>query len=131
MTMGLRADIYESKAIGNCSAGGISSRCKSVTVVKAFGQNVEGPSEPSEDAPAVVIQDGPLGSVNAVPASQEQPGEWSPERPSHMVGPMSGGTFISTSDARFSDLLEGRLQYPAAVSLHDRFETPAQYASYD
>jgi hypothetical protein len=122
MTMGLRADIYESKAIGNCSGGGISSRAKSVTIVKVFGEEPGGPWEPNDDAPAVVVEHGPAGSIRAVPAIQNEPGEWSPVRPSNRVGPMMGGTYIGGDGS-----LKALVGDFRPIALHDRYETPAEY----
>jgi hypothetical protein len=45
------------------------------------------------------------------------------ERPEGMLGPMAGGTFIDTSDSRFS----AAVGFYGAVSLHDRWESQAQY----
>lgn len=128
--MGLRAEVFRSK-LGDCSNGGLSGRVDTVTIV-----NAEGPFEPDEHAPAVLLRKGPMGTVNAVPAEWEstvgKERGWVAERPSGRVGPMMGGAYIATSDSRLREALN-RLGagFYGAVALHDRFETSAQYASYD
>ena len=48
--MGMLASIYEPKDTGNSSNGGISEKAKSVVIV-----NVEGPFNPNENSPAVLL----------------------------------------------------------------------------
>ena len=108
--MGLHADIYESKAYGNSSNNGISARFKAVTIV-----NIDGPFEPSDDAPAVELKwrgDYPYLVLAEKPAGAG-------------VGPMAGGAFVYSSDSRF------RRVSPGPVSLHDRYESASDYASND
>lgn len=120
--MGLIVSVYrDSGSRMDCTNGGVSGRVTSLTVV-----NVEGPFEPTDDRPAVMIIDGPrAGSapnpilVNAVKVA----GVWMPDRPNGMIGPMFGGNYGATSDSRFSRAAGGRRPLP----IHDRFETPAEY----
>jgi hypothetical protein len=72
--------------------------------------NVEGPFEPTADAPAAEVTRGPLGDHIIIPADDMLEG---------VIGPMFGGTFAYSSDGRFP--------YGAPIRIHDRFETPAQY----
>lgn len=112
---GLTASIFEDKQIGNCSNGGISSRCKQVTVV-GLGKRAE-IFEPTDDAPAVKLVKRTIGGRTVVHAEPVN------APPAGHIGWMAGGAFISTSDSRFSEAAG----FYGAVSLHDRCETPAQY----
>jgi hypothetical protein len=115
--MGLIADIYKSK-YGDCSNGGLSGKVDSVTII-----NIEGPFEPTEDRPAVLLVTGNLpGTVKIVPASMPE---------DKRVGPMMGGTYVDTSDSRLGEAIErlGGPRYGGPVPLHDRFETQAEYNS--
>ena len=77
--------------------------------------NIDGPFNPSEDAPAAILKNGLFGSVIAVLE----------DSPEGMVGPMAGGAFITTSDSRFSNKLRelGLTNTYVAIPLHDRFES--------
>lgn len=114
--MGLLAQIYrtasENAAGYDHSNGGLSSEVEKVTVV-----NMEGPFKPSDEAPAVIVEYGAMGSVRALPFRRKTHFE-----PGTFVGPMHGGTFIWTSDSRFR--LTGQRLDP--VALHDRFELVKQ-----
>ncbi len=116
--MGLLAGIYECKSIGNCSNGGISAEHVRVCVV-----NAEGPFEPHETSPGVRVIQHPAGRKYGLIAV---PIDLPPEAKS--VGPMAGGTHIGTSDSRMSALLRslGSSDPYGLISLHDRFETPAE-----
>ena len=108
--MGIIANIYRSD-MGDCSNLGLSSNCTEVTVV-----NVKGPFEPSKDRPAVELVKGYVeGSCLVRPVSLR--GEHS----------FMGGTFISTSDSRFStkvrEITGGEFASSyGAVPFHDRVE---------
>jgi hypothetical protein len=109
---GIRADIYRSD-FGDFSGGGISGRVKEVTIID---DRIDGPFEPSDDAPAVriverVIMGKPYVHVEPI------------DQPDGMLGPMMGGTYVATPDSRLRAIATG------AIPLHDRFETAAQYAS--
>lgn len=112
--MGLRVEVYTSRLSRdyNTSNDGLSARFTEVTVV-----NAEGPYEPTDDAPGVRLEPGPLGTIRAVPVD----GGGS-EKP---CGPMFGGAYIATSDSRFGDAVAqvlGRRLY-GAIALHDRYES--------
>lgn len=115
--MGLTADVYKHKGMSFAGSGGLSAAVDEVVVV-----NCDGPFEPSDAAPAVLIVPNRLGDPIAVPATLVD-GRWVPARPEGVVGPMMGGCYIATSDSRFRRLSG----VYGAVPLHDRFETPAQY----
>ena len=105
--MGLRINVYRDADGVDCTAGGVSSRYSSLTVV-----NVEGPVEPNECAPAVKLVKGALGSVRLVPVEAGD---------RHT---MFGGNYGSTSDSRFSSAVERILghRFYGAVAIHDRIE---------
>ena len=113
--MGLRADIYR-HGRGRFANGGISDTLDAVTIV-----DIDGPSEPSDDAPAVRLVRRVIGGQAYVHAEPVEPvGEG-------RIGYMAGGTVIRSLDARFRRALV-KLGHPAeAVSLHDRSETPEEY----
>lgn len=103
---GLNAGILESKEIGNCSAGGLSSRCKSVTII---GEGIDEIFEATADSPAVkIVKRGDY--IHAEPVNKPINGN---------IGWMAGGTFIYSCDSRFP------AHYP--IPLHDRQETQANY----
>lgn len=108
MLKGLSCGILEDKSIGNCSAGGISSRCKEVTLIGIPGEiEIEGVFEATEERPAVRIVKRFLFGRNyyhAEPIDDDGKNHWY----------SSGGTFIYTSDSRFP------FDYP--LPLHDRKE---------
>lgn len=120
---GLIASVYSSSFYR--ADRGISSYAKDVVVV-----NIPGPFEPTSSAPAVLLLpgNGP-GYVRAVPAEQDDSGTWRPVREG--VGPMAGGSYIGTSDSRWSEALRKMGATPGvAVPLHDRFETVREYTDY-
>lgn len=116
--MGIVAYIYKEKGL-SFSNGGASSKYDKLTLV-----NVGGPFDPSEDAPAALLLPNALGSAKVVMAVK-QGNAWVPYKPASGVGPMFGGTYVASSDSRFSegvaDIL-GRGFY-GAVPLHDRYES--------
>lgn len=122
--MGLRASIYRDARLGDCSNGGISGRVDRVTIV-----NIDGPFEPRDDAPAVMLVRGNVpGAVKIVPAIMYAgAGGWMEDRPDGMIGPMMGGCYVATSDARLREAVTKLGSRTDAVPLHDRFETQAQY----
>lgn len=127
--MGVRAGIVK-HAGGDTSNGGLSSRVDYVTVV-----NAPGASEPSEEAPAVMLVRGAYpGLVRAVEAelldgrSPNGP-DWAERRSATLVGPMFGGCYVAGNSA-ITELAEAitRAPFYGAIALHDRWETAAQYA---
>ena len=100
MSKGLLADIYVTRACRECSLGGISSRCKQVTILGLPDGDV---LEPSDAAPAVKIVRRLFGGVEYLHLEPITPGMWA-----------AGGALVSTSDARFNEVS------PYALNLHDR-----------
>ncbi len=119
--MGLIADLYKHKGMTFAGPDGLSAAVDEVVVV-----NCDGPFEPADHRPAVLIVPNKYGDPIAVPAVLDDAGHWVPARPEGTVGPMMGGCYIATSDSRFKRL-SAMLGLYGAVPLHDRFETPAQY----
>jgi hypothetical protein len=128
--MGVVLSIY--KASGRSFSNyGISEFCDEVVCV-----NVPGPSEPSDERPAVFLVAGDVaGTVKVVPVvewgrSLGARGAYVLAQPEGTVGPVMGGCYVGTSDSRFVEAVEALLghDFYGAVPLHDRFETAAQYA---
>lgn len=82
--------------------------------------NVSGPFEPSDDAPAALLIQGPGKTAIITPADDYTEG-----------AQMFGGTFGATSDSRFQQAVEALVGVSHfAVSIHDRRETWAQYEQF-
>ena len=107
--MGLTVYIRRSP-LGDSTAGGVSSRVTRLTLV-----NVEGPFEPSEDAPAAILDSHFAGIARIVPVEP---------RRLNGTGPMLGGNFAATSDSRFTAAVESLtgVRFYGAIAIHDRFE---------
>jgi hypothetical protein len=114
--MGIIAEIFRNDMFKGCSNNGMSAHYTSVTVV-----NVDGPFSPTEDRPAVMLVKGAFeGTIKVVPAIHMRDGTYQEDRRWSMMG----GTYIATSDGRFSDKckeITGQRHY-GAVAFHDRFE---------
>lgn len=95
------------------------------TLVQWHGVPVDGPSEPSPEARAVLVAQGPMGgdvAYDAVNAPVDPPGHWRRERHAALVGPMHAARFIWTSDGRFA-------AGSRPLRYFDRWETPEQCAA--
>lgn len=114
--MGLIVDIYRNAdRYTDCTNGGISSKVTQLCVI-----NVDGPFEPTDNAPAVKLLPGPFNSVRLVPAELAD---------SYGVGVMYGGNFASTSDSRFGQAIAKLTEQRHAdgvVKIFDRVETAEQ-----
>lgn len=105
--MGMLAQIYDSP-LGNCSNGGVSAKAKQVCII-----NVDGPFDPSDDAPAVkLVKREHAGNIVCVPVGLEG------------KSTMFGGAYVVTSDSRFCKAVQQlsgyRFSFP--VALFDRVE---------
>ncbi len=110
--MGLLISVYRSADGYDCTNGGVSSKYDRLTLV-----NVDGPLEPSEDAPAawLVKHRTMQGVVYIVCEDPATSNKWA----------MAGGNFGATSDSRFSRAMEemtGCVNWHGAVKIHDRYE---------
>jgi hypothetical protein len=112
------AYIYKNPTFAGCSNDGISDKYDQVLIVTA--------NEQSDEPNAVRIVRRGLGSrviFHAEPVNS----------PSGTVGAMAGGSFINLDGVVASYLYP---EYPeladfyGAIALHDRYETPAEYAHY-
>lgn len=105
--MGLIVNIFRSD-MQDCSNKGISSNHSKFVVV-----NIDGPFEPTDEMPAVKMVEGNLsGTVKIVPADVNGRS-------------MMGGTYVGTSDSRFSAKyaeITGDRWGASIAPLHDRFE---------
>ena len=112
--MGILADVYKNaNRATDCTNNGWSNRFAQVCIV-----NVDGPCEPSETCPGVIVQKHrTMKSLHVVSVEDKETGVWT----------MAGGNFLYTSDSRFGDLAtellgEGYTFGIGAVSIHDRIE---------
>lgn len=113
--MGLIVNVYRSSG-SDCTNGGISSKHQTLCVV-----NAEGPFEPTENCPAVMLDNHYPGIVRIVPAVQGALGHWFVNKTKWF---MAGGNYAATSDSRFSYAIEALTdaRFYGAVSIHDRVE---------
>lgn len=107
--MGIRVTVYRpADRLGDCTLGGVSSRAAFLTIT-----NVDGPFEPTEDAPAALLVAGRVSYVaRIVPADAGD--RWT----------AFGGNYAGSSEARFSDAVSALtgLPFHGVVAVHDRIE---------
>lgn len=84
--------------------------------------DLDGPFDPTDDAPGAFLDRGPFGDPFIRPLV-------GPPSSTH-AGPTFGGTYAATSDSRFgagiaklTGVSTGRFGYHAAIPIHDRFDT--------
>lgn len=106
--MGLPVSVYRHSKY-DATNGGISSKFTELTVI-----NAEGPFEPTEDRPAVMLVKNPYDSVVIKAVSDIEAGHWC----------MMGGNYAATSDSRFREAIEKMTghRFYGAVPIHDRVE---------
>jgi hypothetical protein len=110
MPKGLLVDTFRSFDRGrviDCTNGGLSARHDSFILTGAV---VEGPFEPREDTPELVVTEGPGRSLRAVPRCLLDSKTWV----------MFGGNFVYSSDSRFPS--------DQPIKIFDRTETAEQSA---
>lgn len=114
--MGLILSVYRDASGVDCTAGGISSNHTDLTAI-----NVEGPFEPTQDRPPVILENHYKNAVRIVPAG---PDGKALKLATH-AGPMFGGNFATTSDSRLGEAIEKLvgIRFYGAVPIHDRYET--------
>lgn len=109
--MGMPINVLRAASGYDCTNGGVSSLFERLTVV-----NVDGPFEPSADAPAMILDQHVDGCLRLVPAGADGKvaSGWF----------MFGGNFGNACDSRFSAACERLLghQFYGAVAIHDRQE---------
>ena len=119
---GLLLNVYK-WSLGDCSNGGVSSRCNKLTlvgivhrtagspdVIEPLPMGAGGPFAPEHDSPAVVLV---YRNVMGRSICHVEP----LDSPSGKFGYMAGGAFVN-GDSRFSRLTG----FYGAASLHDRTE---------
>ena len=112
--MGITAKIYRTESLAGCSNGGISESYNTVTIV-----NLDGPVEPSPERPAVRLVSRKIGGSTYVHVEPFEPVD------EGLIGYMSGGAFVYSHNPKFKKATG----HGAPVPLHDRVETPAEYAA--
>lgn len=121
--MGMIVSVLRNAELGDCTNGGITGKVSRLCVV-----NVEGPFEPREDMPAVMLVENAHSTCKIVPAEKVSgmDGHWRPIKKWWMMG----GNYATTSDSRFSKAVEKLLGHTfyGAVAVHDRTETAEQSA---
>jgi hypothetical protein len=117
--MGLRISVYRDASHDyDCTNNGVSRQFNKLTVM-----NIDGPFDPSDDAPAVLLDSHYPGCLRLIPALKTALG-WVP----YTDPAMFGGNLGYTSDSRFPEACEKLLGHTfyGAVKIHDRFETQQQ-----
>ncbi len=117
--MGITAYVYRCADGRDCTLLGWSSKFTRVCVI-----NAEGPSDPDDDCPAVVmVRHRTMPALHVVSLKDQASGRWT----------MMGGNFLHSSDSRFGELCRrlmeegGRYTLPThmffgAIPIHDRIE---------
>lgn len=113
--MGLRVQVYRHGTI-DCTNGGISSKADYLTVM-----NIEGPFQPCEEAPAVLLENHVYKSLRIIPAEKHKSENAYVAVKDHR---MAGGNYAATSDSRFTRKCQelSRQEFYGAVAIHDRME---------
>ena len=122
--MGLHVEIYRDDTQGGCSNHGVSDMQTRPEIRGLTITNIEAPFEPSKEYPAAQLLPHMNNSiVRVVPQELLDAGAWA----------MMGGSYVATSDSRFSEKIEkltGKRFY-GAVALHDRTESASYIRSMD
>jgi len=117
--MGLRVDIFRSNYR---STRNVFADVDKITLV-----NVDGPSDPSPDAPAARLAQGSLGTLYIAP---EDPFSKFEHLGNGFV--MFGGSYAATSDSRFHAAVRAAGgKSHVAIAIHDFFETYEENARMD
>ena len=113
--MGLTVRIYRDGG-DDATNGGISSKVEKLTLI-----NVEGPFDPSFDAPAAILRVKTIGSrkhpyIEPVTVTKRGDLLW-------LNGGMFGGNYAGTSDSRFGEAVAKMIGHKyGPVGIHDRVE---------
>ena len=117
--------VYRTPRLGDCTNHGISSKYDTLLVACPDGNE----KLDSENLPEnfCMVENRHLFGKEVVPtiypAEVNEKGEIVPRGDKWY---MMGGNYGATSDSRFWRLVEGN----GAVAIHDRYETPEEYAMY-
>ena len=111
--MGMIVHVYKNP-LGDCTSDGVSKNVSEMCVV-----NCEGPFQPNENCPAVMLDSHMKGILRLVPAIETDEGWFKPDK-----WFMDGGNLAATSDSRFTKACERLSGVPfyGAVCIHDRDE---------
>ena len=113
--MGLTVRIYRDGG-DDATNGGISSKVEKLTLI-----NVEGPFDPSFDAPAAMLKVKTIGSRKhpyIEPVTVTKSGDLL-----EIKGGMFGGNYAGTSDSRFGEAVAKMIGHKyGPVGIHDRVE---------
>lgn len=108
--MGMNVYVYRND-LGDCTNNGVTSKFSKLCIV-----NVDGPAEPTEDAPAaeLVLREFGFGKVlNVIAVKDRELGVWT----------MAGGNVVGTSDSRWVKACQDLIpNHPGFVAVHDRVE---------
>ena len=107
--MGILVTVYRAADRSDCSNNGATARHSSLTIT-----NVDGPFEPSADAPAARLVAGNVPGTCKIVPDEIPAGTWS----------MFGGNYAGTSDSRFCSAVRDFGGNPSGIApVHDRVET--------
>ena len=112
--MGMIVSVYRDGSSNyDCTISGMTNNKTGVSKLCII--NADGPFEPTNDAPAAMIEAGPFRSVRIVPTAPRWVGQGNR---------MFGGNFAYTSDSRFSAAVKEITGVDCAgpVAIHDRYE---------
>lgn len=121
--MGIIANVYRTGSTRGCDMGLMKVEdCTNNGWSSGHGfdrvcvVNADGPFEPSDDCPAVMIVPHRTvkGAIHAISLHHHETKQWT----------MFGGNYLASSDSRFWELCErlGASRYHGAVAIHDRVE---------
>ena len=120
MAKGLTVSIYKNPSYAGCSNNGVSETHDKAILI---GDGIPEIFEAKEgDCVLRLVKGNLAGTVKIVPVDQ----------PEKSCGAMFGGSFVYTSDSRFSEACKklAGVYVCGAVPLHDRFETAEENARY-
>jgi len=115
----LRLGVYRGAGGADCTNGGVSGRFDEL-----FVPCEAGPFDIDEDNPQLMrVAVREVGMFRALAHLE-------PYRGGEGIGPMFGGNYAGSSDARFAAICRQATGTPPGVlPVHDRYETPSQYAA--
>jgi hypothetical protein len=123
----LTVDVYRSNAIGDCTANGVTSRHDTMTLF----WDCEKKDALNYCAEKGINVDAALWLNPRILWNEYHPFAEPLIKPVGLIGPMSGGNFVFTSDSRFPSLYGKMNCAHFPIPVHDRFETPEYYNSMD
>ena len=112
----LHVPVYTHPTFRKCANGGATETFDDIFVLCP-----DGPFEIEDDAPDLFEIVRHIDTIHLEQCTAPDDGR--------LVGPMFGGNYAASSDARFNWLCREKLgrRFYGAVAVHDRFETPEMY----